>query len=181
MPFERDRAFGCVFCVTGKEQAVADYIQLVCPEVRAVAVFQEKYKTVQGQKSRVKAVMLPGYVFFEAPVDSNYVFSFSCKEIIRILKGNEKDWQLKGKDYDFARWIFSYQGLINFSTAYRDGDRIRILSGPLKDLEGMICRVDKRGRSAQVALNFNDREVMIWLNFELIETLPADKKQMGIN
>lgn len=57
------RAYGCVFCITGKEQAVAECIQQVCPEVRATAVFQEKYKSVCGKKSKIKAVVLPGYVF----------------------------------------------------------------------------------------------------------------------
>lgn len=36
--------------------------------------------------------------------------------------------------------------------AYKEKDRIRIVSGPLKDMEGKIKRVDKRGCSGQVIL-----------------------------
>lgn len=168
------RAYGCVFCITGKEQEVAERIQLVCPEVRATAVVQEKYKSVCGRKSKVKAVVLPGYVFFDAPDDPDAVLHFPMVDIIRILKGNGLHWQLTGDDHEFARWLFSCQGCLAFSTAYREGDRIRILSGPLKDMEGMITRVDKRGRSGQVTVRFFDREVRLWLGFDLVEELPAE-------
>lgn len=166
------RAYGCVFCVTGKEQEVADRIQRVCPEVCATAVFQEKHKSVCGKKNKIKAVVLPGYVFFEAPDDTGIVIHFPKMDIIRVLKGNDHDWQLTGDDYEFARWLFSYQGCLGFSTAYREGDRIRILSGPLKDMEGMISRMDRRGRSGQVTVKFNERDVKLWLGFDLVDTLP---------
>lgn len=116
--------------------------------------------------------MLPGYVFFEAPDDSGIVIHFPKMDIIRVLKGNDHDWQLTGDDYEFARWLFSYQGCLEFSTAYREGDRIRILSGPLKDMEGMISRMDRRGRSGQVTVKFNERDVKLWLGFDLIDVLP---------
>ena len=69
----------------------------------------------------------------------------------------------------FARWLLGYDGLLSFSQAHREGDSIRILRGPLKDMEGRIVRVDKRGRSGQVLLNFNGREIAVWLGFELVE------------
>lgn len=165
-------AYGCVFCISGREQEVAERIQRVCPEVRATAVFQEKYKSVCGKKSRIKAVIMPGYVFFEAPDDAGIVSHFPTIDIIRVLKGNDHDWQLTGNDDEFARWLFSYQGCLKFSTAYREGDRIRIISGPLKDMEGMITRVDRRGRSGQVTIKFNNRDVKLWLGFDLVDTLP---------
>lgn len=36
-------------------------------------------------------------------------------------------------------------------------------------MEGKILRVDKRGRSGQVTLEFNGRTIPIWLGFELID------------
>ena len=68
-------------------------------------------------------------------------------------------------------WLFRYDGLLSLSQAYRDGDRIRIISGPMKDVEGGIRRVDKRGMSGQVLLSFNDREIPTWLSFELIDRI----------
>lgn len=77
---------------------------------------------------RAHTVMLPGYVFFEAPDDVNIILRFPRSEILRILVGNDQDWRLIGSDYEFAKWLFDYDGCIGFSTAYQEGDRIRIAS-----------------------------------------------------
>ncbi len=172
MPMEQGRAYGCVFCVTGKEQQVAEQIHHVCPDVRATAVLQEKHKSICGRKIKVKAVMLPGYVFFDAPDDPAITLRFPRINVIRVLKGEDYGWRLSDEDSEFAERVFSYHGCLDFSLARNEGDRIRILSGPLKDMEGMISRIDRRGRSGQVTLKFDNREVKIWLGFDLIDALP---------
>lgn len=58
--------------------------------------------------------------------------------------------------------------MLGLSQAYKEGDRIRIVSGPLKDMEGKIRRVDKRGMSGQVILSFCRRDIPVWLGFEMI-------------
>lgn len=171
MPFERAKDYGCLFCVTGKEELVARNIMRACPELRVTAAYQEKFKSVNGVKSTVRAIMLPGYVFFEADEGGEFLSRFPGTGIIRVLTDGDRDWRLKGEDCEFARWLFSNDGLLGFSTACREGDQIRFLSGPLKDMEGMICRVDKRGHSGQVAVKFDGREIRLWLGFHLVEPL----------
>lgn len=166
------RAYGCVFCITGKEREVAQSIERACPDVRATAVFQEKHKSVGGRKSRVREVIMPGYVFFDAPDDPEVSLRLPRIDIVRILKDNGNYWQLSGSDNEFARWLFSYNGCLEFSKAYNEGDRIRIISGPLKDMEGMISRIDRRGRSGQVTVRFNGRDIRLWLGFELVDSVP---------
>lgn len=106
------------------------------------------------------------------------ILRFPRTDVLRILMENDQDWRLTGSDYEFAEWLFSYDGCISFSTAYREGDRIRIVSGPLKDMEGMISRIDKRRRSGQVTVKFNQRDVKLWLGFDLIEK-PFDMGRRG--
>ena len=48
---------------------------------------------------------------------------------------------------------------------------MKIVSGPLKDKEGRIQRVNKRGLSGQVLLSFNGSSIPVWLGFELITPL----------
>lgn len=162
-------ACGCLFCITGKECLVAMRVRTLYPEIRAVAVRKEKHLTREGRKLRAEAVLLPSYVFFEAPADADVSALAELQDVIRILSMDAGVWQLRGGDERFARWLLSYDGLLSFSQAHREGDRIRILRGPLKDMEGRILRVDKRGRSGQVLLNFNGRDIPVWLGFELVE------------
>ena len=147
-------ACGCLFCITGKECLVAMRVQTQYPQIHAVAVRKEKHLTREGRKLRAEAVLLPSY---------------ELQDVIRILSMDAGVWQLQGGDEHFARWLLGYDGLLSFSQAHREGDSIRILRGPLKDMEGRIVRVDKRGRSGQVLLNFNGREIAVWLGFELVE------------
>lgn len=169
-----NNAYGCVFCITGKEALVAEQIEAACPGVRALTARWEKHKSVNGKKSKVQAVLLPSYVFFRAPRDFSSFSCFPQENVIRILQTDRHAWQLTGADEQFARWLFSYDGLLSFSKAYQEGTRIRIVSGPLKDMEGSVQRIDRRGRSGQVTLSFNGKPVTVWLGFDLLETLPPN-------
>lgn len=170
-PIPQEMEYGCLFCVSGKENQVAERICAECPNVRAVAMRVEKYKSDHGRKSRVETVVLPGYVFFHAPTQTEPRRCFPADHLIRVLTSDEGEWRLRGEDARFAGWIFRYDGLLSFSRAHREGERIRITGGPLKDMEGQIVRVDKRGRSGQVRLSFNGREIRVWLGFELVDAV----------
>ena len=166
--------YGCVFCATGKEQAVACMIETAGREygVHAVAARQEKHKSVGGEKSKTVAVLLPSYVFFSAPADMPDITWLPRMDVIRVLTYEDGDWRLMGEDARFTEWLFRYDGLLSFSAAYREGERIRIISGPLKDMEGQIRRIDKRGHSGQVAIEFNHKTTLVWLGFDLVNAVP---------
>ena len=161
-------SYGCLFCMTGKEQSVAEQIQAACPNVRAATMRQLKYKTCRKVKTREDVVLLPGYVFFEAPSIMEPAVVFPTQNVIRVLSTDNGIWQLQGEDERFVKWVFQYDGMLGLSQAYKEGDRIRIVSGPLKDMEGKIRRVDKRGMSGQVILSFCRRDIPVWLGFEMI-------------
>ena len=164
------KAYGCVFCVTGKEEIVAGKIQNDCPGVNATAVRQVKRKTENGSTSLVTQIIFPGYVFLEAEPGNEYVFRIPKDGAVKLLATSDQTWQLYGSDERFARWVFSLEGLISLSKANKEGDRVEIICGPLKDLEGSILRVDKRNQSGQVALLFNNRMVKTWLGFEFVKS-----------
>ena len=164
-------SYGCLFCMTGKEQSVADQIQATCSNVRATVMRQLKYKTCKKIKTREETILLPSYVFFEAPSSTEPSIEFPTQNIIRILSLDKGVWQLRGEDERFVKWLFRYDGLLGFSQAYKEGDRIRIVSGPLKDMEGKVKRVDKRGRSGQVILSLYGRDIPVWLGFELLNPI----------
>lgn len=161
-------SYGCLFCITGKEKGVAERIQTSCPDVRATTMRQLKYRTCKKAKTREEEILFPGYVFFEAPSDMKPSIEFPTQNVIRILLLDREIWQLQGEDERFVKWLFQYNGLLGFSQAYKEGDQIRIISGPLKDMEGKIKRVDKRGMSGQVILAFQGRYISVWLGFEMI-------------
>ena len=167
---EESLAYGCLFCKTGKEQIVINRIHISCPDARAITMRKIKYRTCQKIKRTEETIVLPGYVFFRVPSYIEPSAVFPMEDVIRLLS-MDSDWRLHGADKQFACWLFQYDGLLGLSKAYRVDDRVRIVSGPLKDMEGKIRRVDKRGCSGQVVLSFNGKEITTWLSFELIDQI----------
>lgn len=166
---ETNKAYGCVFCITGKEQVVANCIQIYNKNVRAKAASQTIRHTCQGVTRLQNDVILKGYVFFETSADVNINGLLPPNDILSVLSYSDGDWRLCGDDLAYAKWIFKYNGVLPLSKAYKVGDRIYIVDGPLKDLEGSITRIDKRNRSGQVTIYFAGREQKVWLGFDIVK------------
>lgn len=164
-------SYGCVFCVTGKEAFTAQRIEQTCGDVRTVVARQLKIKSDHGKKRTEEVILFPGYVFFHTPAGSEIISMFPKDNIYTVLKSESGDWQLYGEDALLVKWLFSYGGLISFSKAYQEGDRIKIISGPLKDLEGQILRIDRRNQSGKVAIPFCNRVINAWLGFEMVKQI----------
>ena len=130
---------------------------------------QQKRKTIRGITHTEEAILFPGYIFFTAPVNMESTLELSNEYTLSILTTDRDDWRLYGADARIAQWLFTYNGILTFSKTYQEGDRIRIIEGPLKSVEGSIERIVKRDRSAQVALHFCNRIIKIWLGFEILE------------
>jgi len=162
--------YGCVFCVTGKERDAAQHIEQAYGHVRTMVARRLKLKTVQGRTHPEEEVLYPGYVFIKVPSRGEMPLTLQKDaNIISLLTTNEGEWRLYGNDARVVQWLFSYDGLIAYSQAYQEGDQVRIISGPLKDLAGQIVRLDKRHKGAQVAITFCNREIKIWLRFEIVD------------
>ena len=97
-------ACGCLFCITGKECLVAMRVQTQYPQIHAVAVRKEKHLTREGRKLRAEAVLLPSYVFFEAPADADVSALAELQDVIRILSMDAGVWQLVSPPKPAAPW-----------------------------------------------------------------------------
>lgn len=166
---EIKKSYGCLFCITGKENVVANSVSIYNKNIRAKAACQTMRRTDQGVTRLQNEVILKGYVFFETSADANVDGLLPAYDILSVLSYSDGDWRLCGEDLEYAKWIFKYDGVLPLSKAYKVGDRIYIIEGPLKDLEGSITRIDKRNRSGQVTINFAGREQKIWLGFDIVK------------
>ena len=164
------KAYGCVFCVTGKELTVAQHIERVCEDTRAIVARRLRTKTIEGKPKNVEEILYPGYTFFESPVDNDIYRALSNDgSIIAVLSSGTWGWQLYGNDAKVVQWLFSYDGFLPFSQAIKEGDWIHLVSGPLKDLETQILCFDKHRKNALVEIPLCGRLVKTWLKYELIE------------
>ena len=161
---------GCVFCRSGQEAEVIRQMGLLFPEVRAIAPVKTRLRRAGGTVKEERVTLLPGYVFFEAGEDLPMRRITRADSVLRLLTYNDGDWRLHGYDDQFAGMLFKANGVIGLSTAFFDeGDRIRIVDGFLKEHEGSIVRVNRRARTAQIRISLQDKQISIWLGYELME------------
>lgn len=165
--------YGCIFGKTGLEKEIARSIERLYPQLTARPVRQIKHRSVNGVKSLIETTALPGYVFVSVPSECCDINLFDCARVpdaYRLLTDGEGNWPLCGSDRDFAQWIFEHDGLIGVSQAYQAGDRIELLSGPLKELEGYLVKMDRRGRNGLIEVYFCGQARKLWLAFDYTRT-----------
>ena len=166
---EPGSGFGCLFCRTGREDSVQRSLCGKYPGLRTLAPEKIRYRRLGGRAYEERTRIFPGYVFFIARPEDNPISFRRVTDVLRLLTYEDGNWQLHGDDARIARAMFENEGLIGPSKAYYEGDRIRIVSGFLKAYEGNITRVNRRARSAEIQVRFDEKIVTMWLSFELIE------------
>lgn len=160
--------YGCIFCSVGYELETARLLEEIWEDTTVRAATVIKRRSCKGIKRTETEVMLKGYVFFRTHNDAVLPFMPMPQHVHKLLKSSEGDWRLAGRDRQFADWLLRYNGEIGFSQARKVGDRVQMVNGPLKDMEGSIIKIDKRNQSGCVELVINNRSIKVWLGFELL-------------
>lgn len=172
---------GCFFCKSGKEEAVVQRFRTMLPNGKAVAPTRIRHRRTGDTTIEERVFLLPGYVFFEIDAETAtgermQVFQNALQalshgdSVLKLLRYSDDDWRLHGPDDQFAKMLLSIDGDINVSHAYFDeGRRIRILDGFLKDYEGSIVRVNKKNRTVEINVAFQQKKVSMWLGYEMVE------------
>jgi len=161
--------YGCVFCTTGREDAVAGYIRQQFEHIMALPAAQMKHKSVNGKKTHERCIMLPGYIFLRTEASILPITLTRTPGVLKVLYEEDRAWALRNANRSFVTWIYENKGLLDISKIYREGERVRIVEGPLRSQQGNIIRIDKRTRNCLLSLTFNSNVIYTWLAFEYID------------
>lgn len=168
---EVNAAYGCLFCRSGIEKHIALELTNRWPQVDFIVPEKKRIRRKNGKAMEESVVLFPGYIFVRTAEDIASLPLFCVPNVYRILMDSEKKWKLRGTDRTLAEALFRTGGVVDLSKAYYDGDRIRIVDGFLKEYEGQILRVNHRRKTAQICVTIEEKEMMIWLGFELIDKM----------
>ncbi|HAP42512.1 MAG: hypothetical protein A2087_14775 [Spirochaetes bacterium GWD1_61_31] len=131
-----------------------------------------------GKLKAVEQPVFPGYVFLEAPdavLDRNLRWQLrTCNHFIRLLPATNQPRPLVDKDRLLLSHFISLHRPADTSKVYFDeNDRIVVVEGALKGLEGCIVKVNRRKGRVKVLLDMCGSAFSLDLGFETIER--ADK------
>ncbi|MBN1836427.1 MAG: KOW motif-containing protein [Spirochaetales bacterium] len=129
----------------------------------------------RGRWQDSDASIFPGYLFLEAGGVSPELFRLlrQTPGFHRFLKDNQNIEPLGARDLEIVRHFLSCGEVLQRSTVvFDEQNRIRVISGPLKGLEGRIVRVDRRKRRARVKIELYEDSFLIDFGYEALERAP---------
>jgi transcriptional antiterminator NusG len=125
----------------------------------------------QGRIKTALVSLFPGYLFIESEtiLGEEIKLIKSITGFIHFLRDNQHIDPLSFQDRELVSHFLSFGEVVGKSEAFFDDqNRIRIVAGPLKGLEGSIVKVDRRKKRVKVKLDLYEDSLLINLDFELI-------------
>jgi transcriptional antiterminator NusG len=167
------------YAVQVKTRGEDKFIKLfgaVHPEKKIEIYFPKReLKERRGEETvRRTLSVFPGYLFIEIDeTDSILQHQWAFRRtdgFIRFLRSNQNIIPLEGKDLEIVLHFIKTPGAVaGISKIYfNEHDKIVVMEGPLKGMEGQIIKVDKRKGRAKIKLDLYGDAYLVDLAFEVI-------------
>jgi transcriptional antiterminator NusG len=128
----------------------------------------------RGKQLKELVPLFPGYLFLQSEniLDELDLFWTIRRTdgFIRFLRESASPSPLSEKDLALIRQFISFGKYADTSmVTFDENDRIVVLEGPLKGLEGRITKVNRRKGRAKVVFDFYETKYPVDFGFEVVE------------
>ena len=162
---------------TGREQNFIDSLQNHSPELAQAHNFiyltRELYIRRQGKTLREQQPVFPSYIIMQTTgtVETKTLLALkSLPDFYHFLKSNTDITPLAGNDLAVIQHFLGLGPRIGPSLVrFDENERIVVIEGPLKGIEGSIIKVDRRKQRARIQVDFAGGVHTMDLSFEDIE------------
>lgn len=123
---------------------------------------------------RTTVPVFPGYVFAEAESISSELFAEIrlLPHFGKFLKDNLNITPLPEDEKRIIFQLTKYGRIIKKSfVVFDENDKIQVQDGPLKGLEGLIVKVDRRKKRAKVRLRLYENSFLVDFGFDFLDRL----------
>ncbi len=132
----------------------------------------------RGKIQKILMPVFPGYIFIQSEdildeLDTVWTIRRTAG-FIRFLRKNSAPTPLSEPDILVLRPFNSFGEYADISkVTFDENDRIVVLEGPLKGLEGQIIKVNRRKGRAKILLDIYGEAFPIDLGFEVVERVKS--------
>jgi transcriptional antiterminator NusG len=136
----------------------------------------------RGQWTKVEQPLLPGYIFLylEDEIPFPLFIINQERDAYKILRNPDGSMELKNGDAQYAAWVHNHGGTFLPSTVvYKEGQLIKVLDGPLRDMEGRIAKLDRHHKRIVVAFMFAGEERKVNLSVNVIDIVEGEEVPRG--
>ena len=162
--------------IAGKEDVIKELSEDRISKDILEDVFVPKHVRMKKYKSEWRKVikpLYPGYVFMVTrdPQELEKAL-IDVPGRHRLLKSDDIILTVSDEEKVFINRISGRENIVEISVGYKEGDRIKIISGPMLGLEGDIVHVDRHKRLVTINTPMFGRMVKTTLGLELIYKEP---------
>lgn len=162
--------------ISGKEEEV----RKTCADMLKGGVLEDVFvprqvrlKKYKDGWRRERRPLYPGYVFMvTSDPQSLEKALIKVPGRHRLLKADDIILTVSEEEKEFLQRLAGPGNIVDISTGYKEGDTIKILSGPMVGLEGHIVHVDRHKRLVTINVSLFGRTVKTTLGLELTYKQP---------
>lgn len=169
-----------LFVETNKEEVVQQYLNKYFVESVLKAIIPKRLvpERREGSMQHISKKMFPGYVLISTELNENiYHLLKKIPRCYRILqpgnhfnKENAFDYcRIKDEEITPLIMLLGEGDTIEYSHIYIVNSKVFVNSGPLKGMEGIIKKIDKRKNRAKILLNFLGTEKTFDVGIEILK------------
>ena len=139
------------------------YDRIVIPEKR----IQKKFK---GEWKEVQSVLFPGYLFVVAEDITEFTSALNAvPEFTKMLNMDNEIAAIYPEEEAVLKRLVDADEIVKISEGIIENDKIIVLDGPLKDMEGTIKRINRHKRVALIQMELFERVMQVEVGLEIVE------------
>ncbi|MBS5983670.1 antiterminator LoaP [Clostridium butyricum] len=154
----------------GNELTVQKWLNVKMKEnFKSIVPRRYLIETKSNTSREIIKVIFPGYVFININMsEDNYYKIKSIPSILKVLSYNSYCTEIPEKEMIPILNLIKDDEIIKYSKILFDNSEFKILSGPLKNNEHMIKKINKHKKRASVYLKLNNEDKKIDLGIILV-------------
>lgn len=164
---------------SGQEERTRAMVSRLLPEV-AEDCYTPAYecaRKVAGQWRTVTRMLFPGYVFIETADPATLRDQLRAVPAFTRLLGASDESFLALTDDEVA-WLNAFTNVethvVEMSQGVIEGDRVLVTKGPLRGHEGLIAKVDRHKRLAELEIRMFGRVKRVRIGLEIVRKRGGD-------
>lgn len=137
---------------------------------RCFIPYQEQLKRYMGQWHKEMMPLFPGYVFADSQdVDLLFGELKRVTGLTKLLGTGSAIVPLTSEEIAILKRLGKEEQIVTISKGLIADNQVKILEGPLKELEGAICKIDRHRRKAWLELVMFGRIQRVEVGLEILE------------
>lgn len=146
--------------------------QLPHPRAEMFIPLREVMRHRNGEWVSTTEIIFPGYIFVSTKdVDGLLVVLKETPDFTKLLGNGEQFVPLADDEVKLINAFGGGDHLVRMSKGVIEGDRVRILGGPLFMHDGIIRKIDRHKRVAYVEMSIMGRKKIIKLGLEVTKKI----------